>query len=163
LALSVPLSRFTSQVGGGSAFFVRPSRGTMLTKRTFSLLLIFLGCFVLSCSKPATPESRFRELFADLSIGVPDYQTLAGFTQPEDAIKGDVCTADFSQSETQFTAFVTRLGVSQSSVLSSTGVWVTASSKLDPKYPWMLIVHADCINAPDKIYRVHIDGRQPYD
>jgi hypothetical protein len=24
LALSVPLSRFTSQVGGGSAFFVRP-------------------------------------------------------------------------------------------------------------------------------------------
>ena len=26
LALSVPLSRFTSQVGGGSAFFVRPHR-----------------------------------------------------------------------------------------------------------------------------------------
>jgi hypothetical protein len=25
LALSVPLSRFTSRVGGGSAFFVRPS------------------------------------------------------------------------------------------------------------------------------------------
>jgi hypothetical protein len=24
LALAVPLSRFTSQVGGGSAFFVRP-------------------------------------------------------------------------------------------------------------------------------------------
>jgi hypothetical protein len=29
LALAVPLSRFTSQVGGGSAFFVRPLRTTM--------------------------------------------------------------------------------------------------------------------------------------
>jgi len=27
MALSVPLSRFTSQVGGGSAFFVRPRDG----------------------------------------------------------------------------------------------------------------------------------------
>src|SRR5208282_249811 len=32
LALSVPLSRFTSQVGGGSAFFVRPLDTFMKTK-----------------------------------------------------------------------------------------------------------------------------------
>jgi hypothetical protein len=131
----------------------------MLTKRIFGLII--LGCLVLSCSKPATPESRFRDFFSDLSVGVPDYQTLAGFTQPEDALKGDFCTIDFSQSETQFVAFVARLGVPQSSVLSSTGVWVTAHSKLDPKYPWMLLVHST--NAPDKIYHVHIEGRQPYD
>jgi len=102
-------------------------------------------------------------LFADLSIGIPDYESLTGFTQPEDAIKGDFCTVDFMQSETQFAAFVTSLGVSQPSILSSTGVWITAKSKLDPKYPWMLLVHADSTNTPDKIYRVHIDGRQPYD
>jgi hypothetical protein len=30
LALSVPLSRFTSQVGGGSAFFVRPALAVFL-------------------------------------------------------------------------------------------------------------------------------------
>jgi hypothetical protein len=124
---------------------------------------MLLSCFVLSCSKLGTPESRFRALFADLSVGVPDYQSLTGFTQPEDAIKGDFCTADFNQSETQFAAFVTGLGVSQLSVLSSSGVWVTVKSKLDPKYPWMLFVHADTTNAPDKIYRVHIDGRRPYD
>ena len=142
---------------------VRPSRITMTITRKFGIELILLICLCFSCSKPTTPESRFRALFADLSVGVPDYQALTGFTQPEDAIKGDVCTADFSQTDAQFAAFVTRLGVSQSSVLSSTGVWITAKSKLDPKYPWMLLVHAESTNAPDKIYRVHIDGRQPYD
>jgi len=30
MALSVPLSRFTSRVGGGSAFFVRPRDGLRL-------------------------------------------------------------------------------------------------------------------------------------
>ena len=30
MALSVPLSRFTSRVGGGSAFFVRPLRTTLI-------------------------------------------------------------------------------------------------------------------------------------
>jgi hypothetical protein len=135
----------------------------MITKCKYIMPLMLLSCLVLSCSKPATPESRFRALFADLSVGVPDYQALDGFTQPEDAVMGDFCSTDFSQSETQFVAFVAHLGVSQSSVLSSTGVWVTANSKLDPKYPWMLLVHADSTNAPDKIYRVHIEGRQPYD
>jgi len=41
LALAVPLSRFTSRVGGGSAFFVRPMRQLLL----LCLVLIFLtGC-----------------------------------------------------------------------------------------------------------------------
>ena len=33
MALSVPLSRFTSRVGGGSAFFVRRLRATLLMKK----------------------------------------------------------------------------------------------------------------------------------
>jgi hypothetical protein len=33
LALAVPLSRFTSPVGGGSAFFVRRLRDTMTNKK----------------------------------------------------------------------------------------------------------------------------------
>src|SRR5664279_4615333 len=41
LALAVPLSRFTSQVGGGSAFYVRPLR-TMQPKRQAGMFTKFL-------------------------------------------------------------------------------------------------------------------------
>jgi hypothetical protein len=48
MALSVPLSRSTLRVGGGSAFFVRPLRVDMNFKRPYWLLLfISLGCLVL--------------------------------------------------------------------------------------------------------------------
>ena len=45
MALAVPLSRFTSRVGGGSAFFVRPHHTTM--RRTLKFLLAAFGVFVL--------------------------------------------------------------------------------------------------------------------
>src|SRR5262245_11994531 len=126
-------------------------------------VITFASCFVISCSKPTTPESKFGELFGDLSVGVPTYQAFSEFTQPEVAIKGNYCTVDFGQSQTQFVTFVARLGVSEANVLSSTGIWVRASSKTDPKYPWMLLVHAYSTNAPSMTYHVHIEGRQPYD
>jgi hypothetical protein len=126
----------------------------------FISVMALASCFLVSCSKPATPEAKFKVLFGDLSVGVPDYQALTGFTQPQDAIKGDFCSVDLTQSEMQFAAFVGRLGVPQAIVLSSTGVWVRASSKTDPKYPWMLLVRADSTNAT---YHLHIEGRQPYD
>ena len=45
MALSVPLSRFTSQVGGGSAFFVRRLRAFMKTSRI--ILIIGIAHFAL--------------------------------------------------------------------------------------------------------------------
>ena len=136
----------------------------MTIMRHFRLLstaaIVLASCFTVSCSKHTTPESRFRKLFGDLSVGVPDYQTFTGFTQPQAAIKGDFCSVNLTQSETQFLAFVGRLGVSQASVLSLTGVWVRANSNIDPKHPWMLLVRADSTNAA---YHLHIEGRQPYD
>jgi len=44
LALSVPLSRFTSRVGGGSAFFVSPLR----TMRVFSVTLLACASILLA-------------------------------------------------------------------------------------------------------------------
>ena len=45
MALSVPLSRFTSQVGGGSAFFVRHHYTLMKCTITFIFLsLLLTGC-----------------------------------------------------------------------------------------------------------------------
>jgi len=135
----------------------------MITKLSFVGVTALLVCVICSCSKPATPESRFRELFTDLSVGVPQYQALHDFSQPLDAAKGDFCTADFSQSETQFREFVAHLGVSQESILSSTSLWIRADSKMNPKYPWMLEVRAHISSSTTNSYEVHIDGRQPYD
>ena len=39
LALAVPLSRFTSQVGGGSAFYVRPHYTFMKTSAAITLIV----------------------------------------------------------------------------------------------------------------------------
>jgi hypothetical protein len=40
LALSVPLSRFTSRVGGGSAFYVRPLAHAMKLSRPFWIVIV---------------------------------------------------------------------------------------------------------------------------
>jgi hypothetical protein len=128
-----------------------------------ALLIVLLICIAVPCLRPTTPESRFRELFTDLSVGVPKYQKLLRFSQPVDALKGDFCSADFSQSQPQFSEFLSRLGTSEASVLTSSGARVSVKSKMDPKYPWMLLVQADSTNTPDRVYRVHIEGRQPYD
>jgi hypothetical protein len=52
LALAVPLSRFTSQVGGGSAFFVRQQ----LIMKTFLVVCLFLLAGVIGYFLP-TPIS----------------------------------------------------------------------------------------------------------
>jgi hypothetical protein len=66
LALAVPLSRFTSQVGGGSAFFVRWQMRTVIL---FSAILtcILLGCQTrntthdLAAKDPYAPKLRFAD------------------------------------------------------------------------------------------------------
>jgi len=61
LALSVPLSRFRSQVGGGSAFFVRPTRHRVNRKIPKVVVVAILGpiLIVMAC----------WILFGDTSIG----------------------------------------------------------------------------------------------
>ena len=64
MALSVPLSRPTLRVGGGSAFYVRHIMRAPNTIVALSLILLFAGCsgtkesvsFYLSDQKP--PEAR---------------------------------------------------------------------------------------------------------
>jgi len=68
LALSVPLSRFTSRVGGGSAFFVRPLHTTQNMKTTtLSLILIFLASACASKAQDVpTAKPKFVIMAGDV-------------------------------------------------------------------------------------------------
>jgi Carbohydrate binding domain len=77
LALAVPLSRFTSRVGGGSAFFVRrfthfssaqtPSNQTMKTKLHTTPILALLALGASACCALGAPMS---ETFVDKAAGM---------------------------------------------------------------------------------------------
>src|SRR4051794_33567485 len=130
----------------------------------FGAFILLVGLFLIFRQElPSTAESRFNDFFADLSVGTPGYQTLFEATHPSDVIKGDYCTLDFSQSSIQFREFLAKLGASEQKILSSSEVWITVNSKLNPEYPWHLLVHANKLNSPEVMYRVHIEGRQQYD
>lgn len=130
----------------------------------FKFLSVGLVAFVIlaiwSCLK-RTPESEFKELFADLSITTPEYQTFGNFSRPSDVTQQDFFTADFQQSEKQFHDFLARMKVSEQEICSKDGVWIRADSKIDPKYPWMLNIQAQA-SSTNKTYEVHIEGREPY-
>ena len=137
---------------------------TVKAKRRLILVgaAIFFLCAAWFWLRPPTPESRFRALFADLSIGVPDYQRFDSFAQPLDTIKGDFFSLEFGQSEPQLRQFAAKLGAPHAGIVSSTGIWVRAESRIDPKHPWMLEVRAALAASPDKSYKIHIEGGQPY-
>jgi hypothetical protein len=106
-----------------------------IKERAFITIAATISLCLVSCSKPSSSESDFKELFSDLSVGVPQYQTFSNFFRPADAIKVDVCSADFSQTESQFRAFAARLGADPAKIMLSNDIWIKAYSKIDPKYP----------------------------
>ena len=72
MALSVPLSRFTSQVGGGSAFFVRPLRAFM--KFRISLVanvVLVVAVIALSCqiASITVGEYYYHKMVGGLAAG----------------------------------------------------------------------------------------------
>jgi hypothetical protein len=122
------------------------------------VVLLLLGC--AGCTRSAGPES----VFSDLSVGVPSYQSVQTFTHPADAVKGDYFSMDLIQSSNQFGAFVAKLGLAETNVLSAVGVsHVPVASKINPKYPWFLSLKAAALEGTGKRYRIHIEGQQPYD
>ena len=56
LALAVPLSRFTSRVGGGSAFYVRHHRNTLM-KNLILVIALLLGSHLQSVLAASTNEN----------------------------------------------------------------------------------------------------------
>ena len=129
-----------------------------MTKATLANFLLL--CILAGCSQ----SSRLEDVFSDFSIGVPSYQSVETFTHPQDAVKGDYFTLDFVQSPAQFGAFLSKLGVAETNVLSPAGVpHVTVASKINPKYPWFLSLKAEALPGAERRYRVHVEGRQPYD
>jgi hypothetical protein len=122
-------------------------------------VILLLGSLV-GCAR----SSKLEDVFSDLSVGVPGYQSLGSFTHPADAVKGDYFSADLVQSSNQFGAFISKLGVAETNVLSSAGVsHVTVASKLNPKYPWFVSLKATTLEGTEKRYQVYVEGRQPYD
>jgi hypothetical protein len=66
LALSVPLSRFASQVGGGSAFYVRPLTHAM----RFLPFILMLALF--GCGRAESPADRLsRQIQEWVPVGTP--------------------------------------------------------------------------------------------
>jgi hypothetical protein len=127
-----------------------------------AFLLVGFALHWLLSDTPESPESNFRDLFTELSVGPPEYQKLYVFNHPDDAIRQDFFSAEISQSEPQFRQFAAKLGVPRESILSSTGIWVRADSKINPDYPWWLDVRAEPTGLANKSYKVHIEEREPY-
>ena len=123
----------------------------------------FVIWMISSCSRPVTPESRFKIVFEDMSVGAPPYQVLVGFSQPQSVIKGDFFTADFTTSRPQFDTFMYRSGGTNQDFLSPKGAWITAQSRMNPRYPWILEIHTQYLSSDTNLYQVHIEGKQPYD
>jgi hypothetical protein len=70
LALSVPLSRFTSRVGGGSAFFVRHHRTSHNKHKQIPMKKQVVRISILQSSKIITPI-QFLVGFIYTLIGIP--------------------------------------------------------------------------------------------
>jgi hypothetical protein len=112
--------------------------------RTLLNIFVVLLLGIAGCTRSA----RLEDLFSDFSIGVPSYQSVEAF----------------NQSSNQFGAFISKLGVAETNVLSGAGVsGVRVASKIDPKYPWFLSLKAHAVEGPEKRYCVHVEGQQPYD
>jgi hypothetical protein len=69
LALSVPLSRFTPRVGGGSAFFVRRLMRVISTIISLAFIFAFSGCASNSL-KNARPVSLRPDQFVGHSLSL---------------------------------------------------------------------------------------------
>ena len=123
--------------------------------------IIVIGIFLL-IGWPHTPKGDFEGLFSSLTIGIPEYENLGKFSQPEDgALTSDICLAEFDQSETQFRHFATKLGVSEKELLASNGIThFRVNSIINTNCPWFLNVRAT--NAEPKLFRIHLEGVQFY-
>ena len=94
MALSVPLSRFTPRVGGGSAFYVRHQATRFEIMKNTNLLLLLIAAFaVAGCSstpsqqsheKPPPKASRVQILTYDItSRPATDHLDVCGSTPPQ--------------------------------------------------------------------------------
>jgi hypothetical protein len=69
LALAVPLSRFTSRVGGGSAFYVRRMKKTLTILAVLALAVMF-GAFVVYSVVSVLPRHGTAACVSDLQQAV---------------------------------------------------------------------------------------------
>jgi hypothetical protein len=112
LALTVPLSRFTSRVGGGSAFFVRRQAHT--TMKTFSKTLAVIALLwavltppllsVLDASNGIGPMTRLdRQLAGDLRSALPEASTIdtAQVSLPARLVSNSAAALDWAREATQ--------------------------------------------------------------
>jgi len=91
LALSVPLSRFTSRVGGGSAFYVRHH----YTLMKIMPLLLTLGLLLTACSKTTSDTVIRQKLIGTWKI---DSQPIT-FTFSSDVRWSSIDTAEHKNIE----------------------------------------------------------------
>ena len=83
MARSVPLSRFTPRVGGGSAFFVRPL-DTMKTIRAFIIGITVLAG-IAGCSAPSSKVASIQGPVSTTAATVEDARQLYEMGRLDDA------------------------------------------------------------------------------
>lgn len=97
-----------------------------------------------------------------MSLGHPEYVTIEQCTQPMDLVKGDYFEAVIIQSPEQIKNLFAKLGDSSQERFFESPKLFSAKSRLNPEYPWLLQISISPTNTQQKCYRVHIEGRQPY-
>jgi len=124
------------------------------------ILAVGLACLI-QFKVRSTPQSNFQEFFSNLSIGIPEHQSIKYFSQPEDGLTDDHCTTEFEQSDIQFHNFTSKLGVAEKEILSPSGILhFSVIPKFETNYLWFLDIKAT--NTPEKTYLIHIEGVQFY-
>jgi hypothetical protein len=95
LALAVPLSRFTSRVGGGSAFYVR-RHPRFMKYRTLPIVAALAALLFAGCSKSGSQVQVISAVygastnFADVSIRVSDLvRQTSGFNAQPSWLQAD--------------------------------------------------------------------------
>ena len=127
----------------------------------FTVAIIF-SIVAMLCITP-TPRVGFKNVFSEIAIPAPQYQTIRDFSRPADAVKGDVFETQFTQSDAQFHRLLTTWGLSAEKVLSAPGAETKAASKLKGDYPWYLTIKAVPADPAGTSYTVRVEGHQGYD
>ena len=134
----------------------------MQRKRIARIAWIGLAAFLISCAKP-TVSSQFEALFSSLSIGIPEYQAIQNFWEKDDVVKGNFFSTDFTQAPSEFAHFLSKLGISEADVLSPLGATgIKANSYDNAEHMWLVTVKVEGVDPAEKFYRLHVEGRQPY-
>src|SRR5215831_4793777 len=111
-------------------------------------VLTLISSLMLGSVVSCTRVSRLEDIFSDLSVGVPGYESVQSFAYTGNGRNGDSFTLDFTQSSTQFASFASKLGLGLADALSPAGVsHISIASFRNSSRPWQISLKVDPANS----------------